>query len=136
MKNVKNVKKNNKGFSLVELIVVIAIMAVLVGVLAPTFLGYVKKSKVSTDLQNAQEISSQISVIIADGELSTSSDWGEVPADLNSIKITQSAIKAASGYKWYYMVSSNQVHVGVSADGSTVTELYPTTPTSGTWSTN
>jgi type IV pilus assembly protein PilA len=33
MKN--EVKKNNKGFSLVELIVVIAILALLVGVLAP-----------------------------------------------------------------------------------------------------
>lgn len=42
----------NKGFSLVELIVVIAIMAVLVGVLAPTLIKNVEKSRESTDVQN------------------------------------------------------------------------------------
>jgi type IV pilus assembly protein PilA len=44
-------KMDNKGFSLVELIVVIAIMAVLVGVLAPTLLGNIEKSKLSKDKQ-------------------------------------------------------------------------------------
>lgn len=49
-------KSNNKGFSLVELIVVIAIMAVLMGVLAPTLIGNVEKSRESTDLQNLDSI--------------------------------------------------------------------------------
>lgn len=42
---------NNKGFSLVELIVVIAIMAVLMGVLAPTLIGNIEKSRETKDLQ-------------------------------------------------------------------------------------
>lgn len=61
-------KKNNKGFSLVELIVVIAIMAVLVGVLAPQFIGYVAKSKVSTDLQNADSLKSAVEIAIAEAD--------------------------------------------------------------------
>ena len=49
-------KMNNKGFSLVELIVVIAIMAVLIGVLAPTLLGNIEKSKLSKDKQAIDEL--------------------------------------------------------------------------------
>ena len=58
-------KMNNKGFSLVELIIVIAIMAVLIGVLAPQYLKYVKNSKISTDITNAQEIATAINTAIA-----------------------------------------------------------------------
>lgn len=60
---------NNKGFSLVELIIVIAIMAVLVGVLAPQYLKYVKSSKISTDITNAENIATSFSVALADATI-------------------------------------------------------------------
>lgn len=49
--NKKQKSLNNKGFSLVELIIVMAIMVVLVGALAPQYVKYLDKSKVSTDTQ-------------------------------------------------------------------------------------
>lgn len=66
---------NNKGFSLVELIIVIAIMAVLMGVLAPQYLKYVKQSKISTDITNAEEIANAVNIAIAD---SVNSDADQV----------------------------------------------------------
>ena len=56
----------NKGFSLVELIVVIAIMAVLVGVLAPTLIRNVEKSRESKDAQNVDSIKNAIEVTLQD----------------------------------------------------------------------
>ena len=59
-------KLNNNGFSLVELIIVIAIMAVLVGVLAPQFIGYVEKSKKSNDVSTIDSIANALDALAID----------------------------------------------------------------------
>ena len=64
----KKLNKNNKGFSLVELLVVIAIMVVLVGVLAPTLLGNIEKSRVSSDIQVLDSIAGAIQSAIGSDE--------------------------------------------------------------------
>ena len=58
-------KLGNKGFSLVELIVVIAIMAVLVGVLAPTLIRNVEKSRESSDLQTLDSIRGSVTTALS-----------------------------------------------------------------------
>lgn len=64
----KKLNKDNKGFSLVELLVVIAIMVVLVGVLAPTLLGNIEKSRVSSDVQVLDSIAGAIQSAIGSDE--------------------------------------------------------------------
>lgn len=56
----KKLNKNNKGFSLVELLVVIAIMVVLVGVIAPSLLSNIEKTRESKDIQALDTIAGNI----------------------------------------------------------------------------
>lgn len=59
-------EKNNKGFSLIELIVVIAIMAILVGMLAPQFIRYIDRSRMSLDIQNVALLCRTVETFSAD----------------------------------------------------------------------
>ncbi len=98
---------NNKGFSLVELIIVIAIMAVLIGVLAPQYLKYVKSSKVSTDITNAESIATAINVAISDDvtQVKIASGTATVTGGTNLVtdgsrKVDAPTSKVNSSYSW------------------------------------
>ena len=56
-------ENKNKGFTLVELIVVIVILAILIGVTIGGIYGYVNKSRINTDINNASAITSTLSVL-------------------------------------------------------------------------
>lgn len=91
---------NNKGFSLVELIIVIAIMAVLMGVLAPQYLKYVKQSKISTDITNAEEMATAINVAVADGANTSGADKATAPST-GSFGGSTEIVSKSSGTKVY-----------------------------------
>ncbi len=59
-------KNSNKGFSLVELIIVIAIMAVLLGVLTPALIKYVRKSRRVVDVDAANKIADIVQYSLLD----------------------------------------------------------------------
>ena len=133
-------KKNNKGFSLVELIVVIAIMAVLVGVLAPQFIGYVAKSRVSTDIQNAQEIAQAIAVQISDDEASGTTTAGfAIPttsalvSGISTVVGGTPEVKVHSTYQFYYAIDADANVTITVSDGTTTVQLYPSVTSGSDW---
>jgi type IV pilus assembly protein PilA len=118
-------KMNNKGFSLVELIIVIAIMAVLVGVLAPQYLKYVKNSKVSTDITNAEELATAVNTAVADGDINLPTGSGTAnvaSADIPNITAFPSS-KVNSSYVWTITLDSKgvkEITLGASGAGKKI----------------
>ncbi|MCH5332568.1 MAG: type II secretion system protein [Agathobacter sp.] len=74
----KEMKTNNKGFSLVELIVVVAIMAVLMVVLAPAMLRYVEKTRVQKDDSAASEVLKAVELALADEPIYEEAKGGDI----------------------------------------------------------
>ena len=62
----ENIKENMKGFSLVELVIVIAIMAILVALLAPQYIKYVEKAKITTDEELIDNVQHVITMAVTD----------------------------------------------------------------------
>lgn len=81
-------KKKNRGFSLVELIVVVAIMAVLVGVLAPSLLRYVEKTRIQKDVSAVSEVREAVIVAMADEAIFTENKTGATVTIGDNTKIT------------------------------------------------
>lgn len=142
-------KLGNKGFSLVELIVVIAIMAVLVGVLAPTLIRNVEKSRESTDLQNLDSIRQSVvtavsteavakeldttngNVVAYDDIKSTASGLAKALYDeMNEDSTLGVTMKSAAASK-----NTNSIQIKITSNGKVSVGVYtaaPTTTTDGT----
>ena len=93
-------KKNNKGFSLVELIVVVAIMAVLIGVLVPTLIRNVEKSRLSKDKTALDEIKNAIEVVLADEDNldATCTDLELNKTDPKTVNLSGNVTSASSDF--------------------------------------
>ena len=108
-------KLGNKGFSLVELIVVIAIMAVLVGVLAPTLIRNVEKSRESSDLQTLDSVRGSVTTALSVETVSTALGSSTYEGELSNSTLTQKTGPAAGGTAFNTLLQTELSDDGVLA---------------------
>ena len=91
-------KKNNKGFSLVELIIVIAIMAVLMAVLAPQFLRYVERSRLQSDNTAIGEVANACKIACTDEAIAAEVVAGGTTTVTITLPVTTERALAATDF--------------------------------------
>ena len=89
----KNVKKNNKGFSLVELIVVVMIMAIIAVALAPQVMKWVNNSRQATDVQTIDALVSACQLAC------TNKDYATTDKNFTFNSSTRKITLGTSGYE-------------------------------------
>lgn len=122
-------KSNNKGFSLVELIVVIAIMAVLVGVLAPTLIKNIEKSRESKDLQNLDTVRQAVVTTLA-----TEGAYNEVvptTATPSTYLITASGIGSNTAFNAEFASIISKIDLTSKTAKTSGNEVYVTITSAG-----
>ena len=115
----ENAKKDNKGFSLVELIIAVVILGIIAVVAIGGLYSNVTKSRVNTDISNAQSIQSALSTLSADKDFYT---WAKANTEVKIV------------YKWDTAKSNDTEIAGAKTDGDDAT-LGATGSTGSTGST-
>lgn len=112
------------------MVIVIAIMVVLVGVSVPVYFSYVEKAKISTDIQNAQEIAYAITIKAAAADsmtgIVTSSKTEITATNISTISDLASVptIQVGSGNTWFYEYNGKDVTIYLGTSSKNY-EVYP-----------
>ncbi|MDO4864227.1 MAG: prepilin-type N-terminal cleavage/methylation domain-containing protein [Ruminococcus sp.] len=89
-------KERQKGFTLIELIVVIAIIGILAGILVPTMMGYVRKSKRAADVSNARGIHTDVLDLLLENDEAHDSFYDKNVPNYSSPETKTDAISGES----------------------------------------
>ncbi|MDE7223823.1 MAG: prepilin-type N-terminal cleavage/methylation domain-containing protein [Acetatifactor sp.] len=130
----------NKGFSLVELIIVIAIIAILLTVVTPFYVRFIKKSRIAVDTANADEMAHALIAAFADspdsvisgtpvaGVISYAADATIILDSAGNTIVAAPVSEVEDSYQWFVKCNDAgtglaQIRLGTTRD--TAAEIWP-----------
>ena len=118
----KNILKNNKGFTLIEIIVVIIILGILAGIATPKVLETVKGSRMNTAVTNLQMVNRIIGMYYAENNntLPTTAQLeARLSKSLSTMGMTLAFTQGAVGVESTYNATFDCATLGLSATAAT-----------------
>lgn len=95
----RNVIKQNKGFTLVELIVVLVILAILAAILIPALLGYIDRAKSNQNVVNARSFYTAAQAVASE-DYANPTEWSKEKKGNTYLAITNSKSFGRSTSPW------------------------------------
>lgn len=113
-----------KAFTIVELIIVIAVIAILLAVLIPTFAGFLKNSKSSSDLQLVHHMAKALQMA---SQFETPDDVIDVSGILIEEGISKEALSqpVVEGHGFYWHSKHNVIVMILEEEGKEPVLVYP-----------
>ena len=105
-------KSNKKGFTIVELVIVIAVIAILSAVMIPTFVGVVRRARLSSDESAVTHMNKAITMVSVENEPKTLDELIDALVE-EGFNADDTLVPASKDHEYYWFYQADKYNVVV-----------------------